>query len=38
MEPVTLTGRARQGFLTHASDMLRRIHVLRGIKVASSLG
>ncbi len=38
MEPVTLTGRARQGFLSHASDMLGRIRVLRGIEVASSLG
>ncbi|QQX89364.1 M23 family metallopeptidase (plasmid) [Cupriavidus necator] len=37
MEPVMLTGRARQGFLTHASDMLSRIDVLRGIEVASSL-
>ncbi|GAB7549088.1 M23 family metallopeptidase [Cupriavidus sp. 8B] len=38
MEPVTLTGRARQGFLSQASDMLSRIDVLRGIEVASSLG
>lgn len=38
MEPATLSRRARQGFLSHASDMLSRIHVLRGIEVASSLG
>lgn len=38
MKPVTLSGRARQAFLSHASEMLSRIHVLRGIEVASSLG
>ncbi|WP_455286564.1 M23 family metallopeptidase [Cupriavidus necator] len=38
MEPVPLSGRARQRFLSHVSDMLSRIHVLRGIEVESSLG
>uniref|UniRef100_UPI003F49891B M23 family metallopeptidase n=1 Tax=Cupriavidus yeoncheonensis TaxID=1462994 RepID=UPI003F49891B len=38
MEPITLTGRARQEFLSQASDMLNRIGVLRGIDVASSIG
>ena len=38
MEPVTLTGRARQGFLRQASDALSRIHILRAMEVASSVG
>ncbi|WP_454739216.1 M23 family metallopeptidase [Cupriavidus necator] len=36
VEPVTLTGRTRQRFLSYTSDMLNRISVLRGIEVAST--
>lgn len=35
VEPNTLTGRQRQGFIAHTSDILNRIDVLRSFSVAS---